>query len=340
MTNSTNDDRPGQPDAQDLPSISIVVIGRNEGERLIRCLDSIAAVDYPADRLELIYVDTNSTDGSCAAAEARGARVVPINPPRPSAAAARNAGLRAVRHDFVQLLDGDTILHPAWLRAAVDILADDRITCTFGRCDELNPDASPYMRVATLDWYVPPGPARYSGGCALHRRETLEHVGRFDESLIAGEEPELCYRIRRHGSVIWRSDQPMVQHDLNMTTFRQYWQRAVRSGWAYIVTAAKCRAGPEPLWRRENIANAAEVLVWLVAAGFAVVLWNLWILILLVVVPFLRTVWIASRVRLRTDTWNTALLYGLSCQFMRIPLFVGQIRGLWYLLRRREAKTA
>ena len=54
---------------EDLPSVSVVVIGRNEGERLVRCLESVQAAEYHPEKVELIYVDTDSTDGSCAAAE-------------------------------------------------------------------------------------------------------------------------------------------------------------------------------------------------------------------------------------------------------------------------------
>ena len=58
---------------ENLPPISVVVIGRNEGQRLVRCLKSVRAADYPPDRIELIYVDSNSSDGSAAAAEELGA---------------------------------------------------------------------------------------------------------------------------------------------------------------------------------------------------------------------------------------------------------------------------
>jgi len=83
----------------DQPSpVSIVVIGRNEGQRLPRCLASVGALNYPADRRELIYVDSGSTDGSCAAAEPLVDRVLAITPAHPTAAAGRNAGLRAARY--------------------------------------------------------------------------------------------------------------------------------------------------------------------------------------------------------------------------------------------------
>ncbi|MBK8267402.1 MAG: glycosyltransferase family 2 protein [Planctomycetes bacterium] len=74
----------------ECPMISMVVIGRNEGDLLVRCFESIRAVDYPADRMELIYVDSNSTDESCEVARRANAVVIKIEEGPMSAARARN----------------------------------------------------------------------------------------------------------------------------------------------------------------------------------------------------------------------------------------------------------
>ena len=77
-------------DAQ-LPALSIVVIGRNEGSRLAKCLDSIKLVRGAAVR-EIIYCDSASTDGSPELASRYGATVIVVRPERPTAAIGRNAG--------------------------------------------------------------------------------------------------------------------------------------------------------------------------------------------------------------------------------------------------------
>lgn len=323
---------------QELPAISIVVIGRNEGERLVRCLKSVQAADYPRDKLELIYVDTDSMDDSCNVAKQSSARVIAIRPERPCAAIARNAGLRVATHRLIQFLDGDTVLNHSWLRTAVEGFDDPAVACTFGRVEESRPRASVYMRVAAFDWHIQSGQADYCGGNAMFRRNVLQKVGGFDESLIAGEEPELCCRIRRSGSVLRCYDELMVQHDLGITSFRQYWRRAVRSGWGYLVVAVACRAGPGHLWLRKNVSNVTEVAIWLLVLGLGTVLWGWWGLISLGILLNVRTLWIAGRVRPRTDNWKSALLYGMHCQFLRIPVFVGQLRGLSYLVWRRPTR--
>ena len=97
------------------PVLSVVVIGRNEGARLERCLQSIRAMEKPDGEVEIIYVDSASTDGSPQLAESFGAKVIVVQPKRPTAALGRNAGWRAASAPFVLFLDGDTILHPRFV---------------------------------------------------------------------------------------------------------------------------------------------------------------------------------------------------------------------------------
>lgn len=316
----------------ELPSISVVVIGRNEGQRLVRCFESLMAVDYPADKLELIYVDSQSSDDSCKVAAGFGARVIRITSGPLSAARGRNLGWRAACGELVHFVDGDTILDAHWFHKAVAKLQDQGIACVFGRCEELRPQQSIYMRVCSLDWNVPTGPARTCGGIALFRRDLLARLNGFCEEMVAGEEPELCYRVRQLGLQVWRLNEAMVLHDLHMTRFSQYWNRAARSGWAYLMVAARCWRGRERLWVRENLVNAAEVGVWAALLLAAVVMRNAWIGLALVCLVAVRVLWIAARSRAQADGWTTAILYGLHCQLIRLPIMTGQIRGVWSII--------
>ena len=58
--------------------VGVVIIGRNEGERLRRCLTSVVGRG-----LTVVYVDSNSTDGSAGLARAMGADVVELDMSRP-----------------------------------------------------------------------------------------------------------------------------------------------------------------------------------------------------------------------------------------------------------------
>ena len=198
------------------PLVSVVVIGRNEAPRLEQCLRSIRDMANPGGRTETIYVDSASSDCSVEVADRLGVRVINVQSSRPTAALGRNAGWRASSGSYILFLDGDTILDPNFV---ADSLADFEpdTAIVFGNRREIHPEASIYNRVLDLDWISPAGIADYCGGDALVRREALEAVCGYDEALIAGEEPEMCRRMRGLGWTILHVDRAMTGHDLAMT---------------------------------------------------------------------------------------------------------------------------
>lgn len=235
------------------PTLAAIAIGRNEGPRLVACLDSLTA----AGLTRIIYVDSGSTDGSAGKAAARGAQVVTLSTDRPfTAARARNAGLAALAPDppdFVQFIDGDCTLNAGWPATALHALTSDpglAIVC--GRRRERHPEASAYNRLCDREWNTPPGPATSCGGDAMMRHAALAQVDGFDPTLIAGEEPDLCLRLRRLGWRINRLDAEMTLHDAAMTRFAQFWTRARRAGHAFAEGRWRHRHGPEAHYRRET----------------------------------------------------------------------------------------
>ena len=213
--------------------LGVVVIGRNEGDRLQRCLESL-----PTEAVPVVYVDSGSTDGSAARALGQGVEVVELDPSRPfSAARARNEGFarcRAIAPDseFVMFVDGDCEVVPGWLdRAACELAHRPELAVVCGRRRESHPERSVYNRLADLEWDTPVGLAPSCGGDALFRVADFDAVGGFDPSAKAGEEPELCQRLRQSGRLIARIDAEMTRHDLNMTRFAEWWRRQFRVGY-------------------------------------------------------------------------------------------------------------
>lgn len=243
--------------------VDAVVIGRNEGARLVACLTSLQG------RVRrLIYVDSGSTDGSVQAARGLGATVVALDMALPfTAARARNAGLAELAADapeFVQLVDGDCELRPGWIATALAAFtAHPAAVVICGRRRERFPEASVYNALADREWDTPVGKALACGGDALMRFPAIQAVGGYNPTLIAGEEPDLCWRLRAAGGEVWRIDAEMTLHDAAMTRFGQWWKRSVRAGHAYAEGAAL--HGPAH-WGRET----RRALLW--GAGLPVVI--------------------------------------------------------------------
>jgi GT2 family glycosyltransferase len=234
--------------------LAVVVIGRNEGERLRRCFASVVAPGTP-----VVYVDSGSTDGSIATARAMNVDVVELDLRTPfTAARARNAGWRRVRQQapaaaFVQFVDGDCELLPGWTAAALHHLqSHPGVAAVAGRLRERFPERSIYNRLCDIEWDTPVGEARAVGGIATLRLAALDAVGGFREDLIAGEEPELCVRLRAAGWKVWRLPLDMAWHDAAMTRFSQWWRRAVRAGFAFAEGAYLHGGPPERHWVRES----------------------------------------------------------------------------------------
>jgi GT2 family glycosyltransferase len=252
-----------------MTSVAAVIIGRNEGERLVDCL---ASLGQGFERV--IYVESGSIDGSVAAAKAAGADVVDLDTSFPfTAARARNAGIDALRSDvtpdLVQFLDGDCTLDETWLDTAKTFLADHpKIAVVCGRRRERFPETSVYNRLCDAEWNTPIGEATACGGDALMRWDTLEAVGGYNLNLIAGEEPEMCLRMRRAGWTIWRLDAEMTLHDAAMTRFSQFWNRAKRSGYAFAQAAAMYGKGPE----RHGVTGTRRALFWGLVLPLAILL--------------------------------------------------------------------
>jgi len=266
--------------------IGIVLIGRNEGPRLVRALAAI-----PPGITRRVYVDSGSTDGSLAAARAAGAEIVELDTARPfTAARARNAGLDALvaggAPDYIQFIDGDCELQPGWIDTARQFLrARPDVAVVCGRRRERFPEASIWNRLVDDEWNTPVGEARACGGDAMMRTAALMAAGGYNPTVIAGEEPELCVRLRAAGWTVWRLEAEMTLHDAAMTRFGQWWQRARRAGHAYAQGAAMHGRPPE----RHKVRETGRALVWGLALPLAAlsgaVLLSPWALALLLVYP-------------------------------------------------------
>jgi glycosyltransferase involved in cell wall biosynthesis len=315
------------------PDLSVVIIGRNEGERLERCILTAQAIEGWTPK-EILYVDSGSTDGSPDLAAQLGATVLPLPPGAFTAARARNLGWRHASGSLILFLDGDTILNSEFpLAALTELQKDAANAAAWGHRREVCPCLSIYVRVLDLDWVYAPGETLFFGGDVLVRRSSLEAVNGFDETLIAGEEPEMCRRMRNAGWRIQHIDKPMTLHDLAITRFSQYWRRAQRAGYAFAAVSTRFRSTSDPFWAEDARRNRVRGLFWLLAPVFALAasvallsLWpfTIWLLLLLAVAA--RT---AVQNRWKGAPSSTLLLYGFHSHLQQIPIFLGQLQFLF-----------
>lgn len=316
--------------------IGVVVIGRNEGLRLERCLASVVGAAQ-----KVVYVDSGSTDGSVQMALSMGVEVVELDMAIPfTAARARNEGFTCVQRllpavRYVQFIDGDCEVVEGWLpRAQAFLDAQPRVAVVCGRRRERFPQHSIYNLLCDLEWDTPIGEAMACGGDALMRADAFAAVSGFRPDLIAGEEPELCVRLRATGWKVWRLLEDMTLHDAAMTRFGQWWQRTLRGGYAFAEGAFLHGAKPEQHWRRES----RRAWFWGLGVPLATIIASLmlgWSGLLLLLVYPLQVVRLARRGdRSTRENWLRAFFLVLG----KFPEMFGQVK---FLLNRFGAgKTA
>lgn len=308
--------------------LAVVAIGRNEGPRLKVCLLSARASELAS---AVVYVDSGSVDDSVAMALALGCDVVNLDMSVPfTAARARNAGFARVQQllpdvRYVQFVDGDCELVTGWLGSAIAFAdAHSDVAAVCGRRRERYPEKSVYNRLCDIEWDTPSGGAKSCGGDVLMRADALQAVGGYRNDLIAGEEPELCVRLRVAGWQIWRLDREMTLHDAAILRFGQWWNRSKRAGYAFAHGAALHGGKPEHHWVRET----RSALVWgaLLPCGMlcAALITNAWALGLFLAYPLqMLRIYLRNRKKLPSAGWHAFFLV-----LGKFPEAQGAVRSL------------
>ena len=317
-------------DLRASPVLGVVVIGRNEGARLGRCLASVRV----AGNVPIVYVDSGSSDGSPALAREHGAEVVILERGAGfSMARGRNAGFERLLAlwptvELVQFLDGDCELALGWLeRARREMAEQPDAAVVSGRRRERRRQANIYHRLMDMEWDTPVGEVEACHGDAVMRVAALRRVGLFDERLIAGEEPELCVRLRAAGRRVLRVAAEMSKHDAAITSFEEWWRRCVRSGHAYAQGVERHGLGYDPSARRQLL----RPWLWLLGVPLAVLaalpLLGAWAFAGLLVYPLHAAKVLLARWR-RGDSLPDAALYAVFNAIGRVPALLGQA-GFW-----------
>lgn len=315
----------------------LVVIGRNEAEKLGYTLPKLRDVCDVR-----VYVDSGSTDDSVAIARRNSFEVVTLSTDTPfTAARARNTGVRCLLEkeqpvDYLMFLDGDCELNVDFLSAAVrEFSKHKEAGIVTGHLRERHPGASIYNTICDVEWNGPVGEIDACGGIFMIRTTLFESLDGFDESIIAAEDTELCLRVRSAGFKIVRIDSDMAIHDANMHTFKQWWLRAVRAGYAFADCKYRYRNEEPPMFesesRRSLVFGSIAPLSMLTGLalhpiGFFGLLFY----------P-LQAVRIERHLPDRIEK-NQRWPYAVNCAVATVPQWVGHLKFYWDRFRNRQGK--
>jgi len=295
--------------------IGVVIIGRNEGERLILCLESVLTAEVPC-----VYVDSQSSDNSVNEAKKRQVSTVLLDKSAPiNASRARNAGFDALvsenaELEYVHFIDADCELNEMWLMEALSVLEKNpEVGIVSGRLREKYRTESVYMRLCDIDWYVKPGEVDSCGGIFTTRRIVFEELSGFDTSLIAGADPEFCFRLHNKGWKILSLEGDMGTHDSAMRHFSQWWNRCVKVGFGYA-NGAKW-GGWQKQYRSSLVWGAILPLLIIMGVSFI----SLYFVTLLGLYPLLIMKIYMSKLDIGSDSPYDKFLYALFCVVAKFP---------------------
>lgn len=322
--------------------IAVVTIGRNEGHRLINCLLSLKkelSQDTP-----LIYVDSGSTDDSVTKAEKLGVIVIKLDLSIAfTAARARNTGLDYIIQNYphinyIQFLDGDCELLPHWIQNAIPILKEKQdLAIVCGRRKEKYPHKSIYNHLIDMEWNTPIGETKACGGDALIRLEALKQVKGYNPSLICGEEPEMCIRLREKGWKIERLDLDMTIHDAQIFKFSQWWKRNIRGGWAIAEGYFMYGKTSEKYMKKEYFSGYFwGLIIPLFIISLILITKGLSLLFLFIYILLTFKIYL-NRLNINNNK-KEALLYSFWCVLSKFPQFVGQYQYIFTKITKQKAK--
>lgn len=200
----------------DAPRVSLVVPTRNEQAHIDACLRSLRAQRYPAERLEILVVDGDSTDGTVATVRthmAEDVRIQLLHNRERAAPNGMNIGIVAARGEYVGVVSAHSGLPQDYVRRAVETIRSTGAWSIGGRIartaetpmqhaialatsSRIGVGDSGHNYAATAGWVETVFPGFW-------RRDVFERVGLFDPAMTANEDNELSHRIRRAGGRIW-----------------------------------------------------------------------------------------------------------------------------------------
>lgn len=308
---------------QNLPFVSVVVIGRNEARNLPACIESIREMDYPQDLLEVIYVDTDSVDDSPDIARQYGAKVFEEHSDFPTPGLARNRGWREGKYEIIHFIDGDMMVAPSYLREAVKYLMHNGVVSVIGRLNLSKNSENLISRILHFVWEKKQtGYVSAPGAGGTFSKLALAKVGGYNPELLRGEETDLGYRLRQSGMRIMLIDEVMGTHDYDIRTPLGLWERFYNMGRSF---AKILQLKPTESLTCEQRAARRVVFQGIIAMvdGMVLIFLKLWWV--LVALPLLLAIYVVVRYWQPTKRRWKRIVYFLLEYFGKPVIWIGMI---------------
>jgi len=199
-----------------LPKASIIVPAYNAETTLVECINSLLALDYPAEHVELIFINNASTDGTADILNQYSSAIRILSEKKRGAAAARNKGLLHAKGEIVAFTDADCVVESDWLRKIAPPLHDSSIGVVGGRIlakrpcnktEEFGETVHDHDRA--INEFTPPYAITMNWSSRL---SVLKRVGMFDERLRRAQDVDLSWRILQIGYKLMFEPQAIVYH--------------------------------------------------------------------------------------------------------------------------------
>jgi succinoglycan biosynthesis protein ExoA len=251
-----------------LPAVSVVMPVLNEEKHLAESVAAVLGQEYPGG-FELVLAIGPSKDRTEAIARelaAADSRITVVPNPSGQIATAMNAAVKAARHEILTRIDAHSLLPDGYLRTAVRTLMETGAADVGGwmAAEGVTPFQGAVAWAMTSPFGVGAA-ANHTGGEAgpadtvylgVYRREVIEKVGGYDETMLIAEDWELNYRIRAAGGLIWFTPDLRVTYRPRATLVALAKQQFRYGRWRRVVA----RRYPETVSPRYLAAPAATAL--------------------------------------------------------------------------------
>ena len=320
--------------------VSIVVIGYNEAQNLDVTFQAINKINFPKEEIEVIYVDSASTDQSVEIAKKYADKVYIEQSSYPTAARGRNKGLIEARGEIVHFVDGDVEITPNYLIEAVKVLLEnDKIAAVTGEIIEKKVKINFLNRVFSASWeesgerFVKQTKA---GG--TYKKDILLKINGYDERVKLGEETELGERIINHGYNILQINEVMGLHDYDFNGFKSLVELYIKDGEAKIIQSLlNERSNYFSKVKKLSFSNLVQNIIFFFLIIIGLFLGEYCVILLGFLLYF---VLIAIKYGIKFKEMNKyRLLYYLIMNSMKPFTFWGQIKMIMKLLLNRDLRS-